>query len=78
MISQFAGMTANEFNYDQFEAARQALIRAIHEQLTAADRHFLLAFPSVRWKMLNLEKLKEHNPGKFGTHYENLKTVLEI
>lgn len=36
----------------------------------------LSAFPSVQWKLLNIEKLKKNNPKKFEEGIEKLKTCL--
>lgn len=36
----------------------------------------LSAYPSVQWKLLNIEKLKESNPKKFEEGIEKLKTCL--
>lgn len=36
----------------------------------------LSAYPSVQWKLLNIEKLKESNPKKFEECIEKLKTCL--
>lgn len=84
-------MTEDEFTYDQFESTRLLLIDSIHKNLTEQDKLFLLKFnslepdwgmydfqlfPSVRWKMINLQKLKDNNPEKFKTQLDSLKAVL--
>jgi predicted nucleotidyltransferase component of viral defense system len=92
MVNQFTGMTEDVFTYQEFEATRSILIESIHQNLTEQDRRFLLkfnalepdwgifdfqSFPSVRWKMIHLQKLKDSNPEKFKTQFEHLKSVLE-
>jgi predicted nucleotidyltransferase component of viral defense system len=80
MENQFNGMTTEVFGYDDFEVTRKKLIMQINESLTAPDKEFLLGFkgltpdwsiynfaefPAVRWKLQNLEKLKNSNPKKY-------------
>lgn len=91
LSQQFAGMTTENFTYEEYEKTRVALIDSIHQHLTEGDKEFLLnfqklepiwepynfkAFPNVKWKMLNLQKLKEINAGKFKRQHELLKEVL--
>ena len=38
----------------------------------------LSAFPSVQWKLLNIEKLKKNNPKKFEEGIEKLKVCLRL
>ena len=88
---QFEGMSAIEFSYDDFEGARNLLIAKITESLNEKDRAFLLDFndlepdwsdynfqdfPSVKWKLINLEKLKKGNPKKFEVQSTKLRKVL--
>lgn len=80
MENQFDGMTNESFTYEDFEATRVQLVKTIQENLTEEDIAFLLAFnrlkpdwtmhdyqnfPSVRWKIQNLERLRESQPEKF-------------
>ncbi|MFA5650632.1 MAG: nucleotidyl transferase AbiEii/AbiGii toxin family protein [Proteiniphilum sp.] len=89
--SQFNGMTDNSFGYDEYQATRKQLIRIINESLTPEDKNFLLAFskgepdwtkndyskyPAVRWKLLNINKLKEINPQKYTEQVDAVKRVL--
>lgn len=41
------------------------------------DKYNYADFPSVRWKLHNLEKLKEKNPEKHAQLYATLKELLE-
>jgi len=89
--SQFNGMTDNTFGYDEYEATREQLIKTISESLTHDDKEFLLAFskgepdwtkvdyskyPAVRWKLLNINKLKTGNPLKYIEQVNAVKRVL--
>jgi hypothetical protein len=77
--SQFNGMTDNSFGNEEYQATREQLIRLINGSLTPEDKKFLLAFskgepdwtkvdyskyPAIKWKLLNINKLKENNPKK--------------
>lgn len=89
--SQFNGMTDNPFGHEEYQAAREQFIRMINESLTPKDKEFLLAFskgepdwtkmdyskyPAVRWKLLNINKLKESNPQKHTEQVELIQQVL--
>lgn len=89
--SQFKGMTDNSFGYDEYENIRKLLIKTVNESLTKEDKEFLLAFtkgepdwakvdyskyPAIRWKLLNINKLKETNLLKHEEQVETLKHVL--
>lgn len=78
--NHFEGMTLEEFAYDEFELARENLIRTIHANLTDGDREFIISvkqltprwdiydfkdFPSVKWKLQNIQKLSEVNRAKY-------------
>lgn len=91
--NQFAGMTADAFTYDVFESARVRLVQTIDKSLSEADRRFLLSvkdvnpdwsiydfqqFPAVAWKLANLRKLKDANPGKHREQYDLLKKKLAL
>jgi Domain of unknown function (DUF1814). len=85
--SQFYGMTDYSFGEDEYNATREQLIRMINESLTTEDKDFLLSFakgepdwtivdysryPAVRWKLLNINKLKESNPLKYAEQVDAL------
>lgn len=89
--NQFAGMTDEKFSYEEFESTREKLVETIHQGLTERDKEFLLSvknlmpdwsiydfhrFPSINWKLQNLQKLKEKNPEKHKEQYEALKGKL--
>jgi predicted nucleotidyltransferase component of viral defense system len=89
--SQFSGMTDLLFSYDEFEEIRKQLVSIVNKSLTVNEKNFLLAFikgepdwadvdysmfPAIRWKMLNMKKLKENNPQKFWKQVELLERVI--
>ncbi len=89
--SQFAGMTDDVFGYDEYENMREILTKTVNESLTKEDKDFLLAFakgepdwtkmdyssfPAIRWKQLNIKKLKKDNPRKFAEQIEVLGNLL--
>lgn len=89
--NQFAGMTDETFSYEEYERIRENLVATIHEGLTEKDKAFLLSvknvtpdwniydfqrFPSVNWKLQNLQKLKNNNPDKHKEQYDRLKERL--
>ncbi len=90
MANQFDGMSEEPFTYEDFETTRSLLIQTIHENLTDSDKEFLLRFenatpdwslydfkdyPAVRWKLQNLQKLKETNPDKHSEQLKKLKSI---
>jgi len=91
MSNQFDGMSEEPFTYEDYEAVRVQLVKTIHARLTEQDKKFLLGiknlapdwslydfarFPAVQWKLQNLQKLKESNPGKHREQYEALRDRL--
>lgn len=89
--NHFAGMSIEDFSYEEFESVRNQLIKTIHKSLTKEDKQFLLSvknldpdwslydferFPAVMWKLQNLQKLKDNNPEKHQEQYELLKETL--
>jgi predicted nucleotidyltransferase component of viral defense system len=89
--SQFKGMTDSPFGYDEYENVKELLIRTVNESLTANDKKFILAFskgepdwgtinygkfPAVRWKLLNINKLKESNSLKYREQIDILERIL--
>lgn len=92
MDNQFAGMTDEDFNYDEYETIRTRLVTTIHETLTKEDKQFLLSvkglapdwsiynfaqFPAITWKLQNLQRLKDNNPNKHQQQYDALKKTLD-
>ena len=89
--SQFHGMTYNTFGDNEYQETREQLIKMINESLTTEDKEFLLAFskgepdwkkvdyskyPAIRWKLINIKKLKESNPKKHREQVEMLRQIL--
>jgi hypothetical protein len=67
------------------------LIEVIHQRLTESDKIFLMGmlklqpdwriydfkeYPGVKWKLLNLERLKSENPEKYQSLIDQLQAVL--
>lgn len=90
--NQFEGMSAIEFNYDDYETTRLQLIETVKTSLNESDRAFLLSlnglepdwsiynfqeFPSVKWKLLNLEKFRLDKPKIYQQQIDALKDVLK-
>lgn len=90
--NQFEGMSEIEFSYDDYEATRRQLITTVNDSLSKEDRAFLLSlnrltpdwsiynyqnFPSVKWKLLNLEKFKNDNPEAYEQQLNELESILE-
>jgi hypothetical protein len=89
LLNQFIGMSHTPFSYEDYEQVRQENMDTINKSLTDSDKNFLLSFlkgepkwtenynfsqyPPVRWKLLNLEKLKMLNPEKFNSQVELLE-----
>lgn len=89
--NQFTGMSAIPFSYDEYESTRLKLIERIKADFTESDKAFLLGvnrlapdwliydyqdFPSVKWKVLNLEKFKKESPKSYQQHLNELETIL--
>jgi predicted nucleotidyltransferase component of viral defense system len=91
MDNQFSGMSDEDFSYAEYEETREQLVSAIRKSLTEKDKQFLLGvknltpdwtvynferFPAIAWKLQNLKKLRDTNPGKHQELYEELKSKL--
>ncbi|MDD2257403.1 MAG: nucleotidyl transferase AbiEii/AbiGii toxin family protein [Bacteroidales bacterium] len=89
--SQFNGMTDHFFGKDAYHKTREKLIEMIHESLTREDKEFLLAFsngepewinvdyskyPAVKWKLQNINNLKDLNLQKHKEQVEIIKQLL--
>lgn len=89
--NQFEGISTAEFNYYDYEATRLQLIKIVKTSLDENDKAFLLSFnqlvpdwsiydyqsfPSVQWKLLNLEKFKRESPDIYRQQLDALKSVL--
>lgn len=91
LSNHFAGMSNEDFSYEEFETVRRRLIDTIHKSLNSKDKEFLLSvknlepdwsiydfsrFPAIIWKLQNLQRLKENNPEKHFQQYEYLRKTL--
>ena len=91
MDNQFSGMSEEQFTYEEYEFIREKMIKTVQESLTEEDKLFILAFkdvapdwstynfrayPSIKWKLMNLEKIKVGNPKKHRELYDDLKKKL--
>ncbi len=92
MMNQFTGMSDELFTYEEYEQVREAMVKKVQASLTAEDNFFILAFkngspdwsiynfeayPSIQWKLLNLEKIKSTNSSKHKELYDSLKRKLD-
>jgi hypothetical protein len=84
-------MTDEPFTYEKYESVRKKLVATIHEHLTDRDKEFILSvknvlpdwsiydfqrFPSINWKLQNLQNLKDKNPEKHKEQYDRLSDKL--
>jgi predicted nucleotidyltransferase component of viral defense system len=91
--NQFSGMTDEAFSYEDFETTRERLVETVNAAFTEEDKVFLLTFkdlqpdwsiydfqrfPSINWKLQNLQKLKSNNPVRHLEQYEKLKEKLNM
>lgn len=92
LSTQFSGMSDDEFSYEEYEAVRERLVKVVRENLTDRDKTFLLSFknaepdwtiydfgkfPSIQWKLRNLNNLKASNSVKHQQQYDLLKAKLD-
>jgi hypothetical protein len=90
--SQFSGMTDRSFSYGEFEETRERVISEVNKSLTDKDKSFLLAiikgepdwddvdygaFPAIRWKLLNINKLRANNHQKYQEQIALLERTLQ-
>ncbi|MFC3052285.1 nucleotidyl transferase AbiEii/AbiGii toxin family protein [Kordiimonas pumila] len=89
---KFAGMTSEPFTYADYEQTREKICNNILDILTDEDRKLLVSFtdctpewgefavfekyPSIRWKLQNLEKFKRQQPKKHAAQVKQLKELL--
>lgn len=88
--SQFDGMTDHSFTVAEYEITRKQLIETIRKNLTEEEKAFLMAFakgepdwtkfdysefPAIRWKLLNIKKLKKNNPEKLQEQVVELENL---
>lgn len=90
--SQFEGMSNIDFTYHDFEETREQLIKEVNKNLSSKDKDFLMSikmgepdwdiydfmeYPSVQWKLMNIQKLKKNNPVKHQGYVDLLKKKLQ-
>lgn len=84
-------MTDEAFTYEEYENIRRKFVGIINDNLNDKDKEFLLSvknatpdwsiydfqrFPSINWKLKNIQKLKDKNPDKHKEQYEALRKKL--
>lgn len=92
MVKHFDGMTEEIFTYQDFEKTRNKLIKNIHTLITKDDQYYLLnllklqpdfniynfsEYPAIKWKLLNLEKLKSANHKKYQEQIDALELFFD-
>lgn len=90
--NQFEGMTSHKFTYADYEETRVNMHNLVLASLSESDRRFLISFnqlepdwsvypyqhfPSVKWKILNLNKFRRNDPDGFNRHLDQLMTQLK-
>ena len=91
--NQFLGMSDIPFSYDDYELTRDTLIRTIRGRLTDEDKAFLLRFnrlepdwsiydfqhfPSVKWKLLNIDKFRDKRHEEWQGQIDKLEAVFRL
>jgi predicted nucleotidyltransferase component of viral defense system len=89
--NQFQGMSEIGFTYDEFEQTRLELIETVKASLNDNDKRFLLSlnrlepdwsiydfkqFPSVKWKLINLQKFRDFRADDHQQHLALLEEIL--
>ena len=92
LANQFAGMSEELFTNEEYEFIREKLIKTVQASITEEDKQFILgfkncipdwssynfeAYPSIKWKLQNLEKIKAANPVKHKELYDTLRRKLD-
>ena len=91
---QFTGMTEVPFTYEEFEQTRSRLINDVNSLMTSQDKiikfecaepdwnnfefPYFQNFPSVKWKLMNLQKLKKQNPVKLTAEAQKLREIFNM
>jgi predicted nucleotidyltransferase component of viral defense system len=91
--SQFTGMTNEYFSYEEFEKIREELVPLVNNSLSVKEKEFILSFvkgnphweqfdysnfPAIKWKLLNISKLKHDNYNKYWQNIEKLEKIFNI
>jgi predicted nucleotidyltransferase component of viral defense system len=89
--SQFMEMTNEYFSYEEFEKIREELVSLVNNSLSIKEKEFILSFvkgephwgqfdygnfPAIKWKLLNIAKLKHDNYNKYRQNIEKLRELL--
>jgi predicted nucleotidyltransferase component of viral defense system len=89
--NQFQGMAIAPFSYEDYENARKKLIKFVSKCFTQKDKEFLLSFkksspnwdiypfenyPSVKWKLLNIQQLIRSDKKRHEKQLAQLRNVL--
>ncbi|WP_251359097.1 nucleotidyl transferase AbiEii/AbiGii toxin family protein [Kangiella sp. TOML190] len=90
---QFVGMSEIDFSYQDYENTREELIELVNATLTELDKQFILIFnqlepdwshydfkdfPSIKWKLLNLQKFKNKDLSQYQYQLEELTKILGL
>lgn len=93
LVNQFEGMTETSFTYEDFENTRKDLIKILNKSFTREDKEFMLgfyqlkpnweihdlsSFPSIQWKLKNLQIHKEKSLEEYLSQIEELSKALGI
>ncbi len=62
METQFSGMSAEEFTYEDYEATRDTLLKIIHDSLTDDDKKFVLSLKDLKpdWTIYNFKNFPRY------------------
>ena len=92
MTNQFTGMSEEQFSYEEYEFIRETMVKTVQASITELNKLFILgykncipdwsiynfeAYPSIKWKLQNLEKIKTTNPAKHKELCDSLKRKLD-
>lgn len=93
LISQFNGMTDEDFTYETYESVRSQLIKNVIHHINTESRDLLISFssgqpvwshfdygrfPGIQWKLHNIRRLIEENPSKHELHLNELKNIFNL
>jgi|SRR6056297_428294 len=91
--SQFSGMTNETFTYDMYENTRIQLVKMVKNNISSEIAELIISFsegnpkwnifnfevfPGIKWKLMNIKKLKEQNPEKHIKQMFELKKILNL
>lgn len=91
--SQFSGMTKEKFTYDMYENTRVQLLEMVKNNISSEIAELIISFsegkpnwsifnfevfPGIKWKLMNIKKLKEQNPEKHIKQMLELKRILNL